>query len=315
MNGNNTFTAPHPLKTAVLFLIYKRLDTTMQVFEAIKKAKPPILYIAQDGPKEGEEEKVRLVRKYVLDNIDWNCKVKTLFRDRNLGCGKAVSEAITWFFENEEMGIILEDDTLPSQSFFWFCEELLEKYKDELRIGMISGCNFQRGIKRGSADYYFSIYNHIWGWASWFNRWKNYDFELKDINDPSFIDELFHNASAIKYWKKIFEKVKKGKIDTWDYQWTFTLWKNKQLTIIPNINLVKNIGFGKEATHTNNPNDANRFSVKAYELVLKNHPLKIERDFEADDFTFKTVFAPKPFLIRVVNKLKRILNKLRGLIK
>lgn len=300
-----TFTPPHPLKTAVLFLIFNRLDTTKQVFEAIKKAKPPRLYIATDGPRdnvEGEAEKVKAVREYVMNNIDWDCEVKTLFREKNLGCGKAVSEAITWFFEHEEMGIILEDDTLPSQSFFWFCEELLERYKDDKRIGMISGDNFQFGIKRGDADYYFSIYSHIWGWASWRDRWENYNFTLESFKDDSFIDEIFNSTKAKKYWKKIFRKMKKHEIDTWDYQWTFTLWRNKQLTILPNLNLVSNIGFGIYSTHTQG--DSELSNMKRYEFLLEKHPLKVERNLEADEYTSKKISLPKPIFIRVVNKIK-----------
>ena len=307
---NSSFTPPHPLKTAVLFLIFKRLDTTKQVFEAIRKAKPPRLYIAADGPREnveGEAEKVKAVRDYVMSNIDWECEVKTLFREKNLGCGRAVSSAITWFFENEEMGIILEDDTLPSQSFFWFCEELLERYKNDFRVGMISGCNFQEGIKRGDADYYFSIYNHIWGWASWASRWKNYDFFLRNIDDASFIDELFTDKKARKYWKNIFYKMKKLEIDTWDYQWTFTLWRNKQLTIIPNVNLISNIGFGQDATHTKDPN-SKLSNMKALDIVLKKHPQEIKQDLDADKYTFQVCFAPKPLLVRVINKLRRVIK-------
>ncbi|MFP4332877.1 MAG: hypothetical protein ACLFQJ_06210, partial [Campylobacterales bacterium] len=143
-NSKLEFTPPHPLKTAVLFLVFNRLDTTKQVFEAIRQAKPPRLYVAADGAreaKEGEDQKVKAIREYILQHIDWDCEVKTLFREKNLGCKIAVSSAITWFFENEEMGIILEDDCLPSQSFFWFCEELLERYKDDMRIMMVSGYN------------------------------------------------------------------------------------------------------------------------------------------------------------------------------
>jgi len=306
--SNTEFIPPRPLKTPVLFLIYKRLDTTKQVFQVIRQAKPPRLYIAADGPREnieGEAEKVKVVRDYVIKNIDWDCEVKTLFRDKNLGCGRAVSEAITWFFEHEEMGIILEDDCLPSLSFFWFCEELLERYKYDMRIGMISGCNFQNGIKRGEADYYFSIYNHIWGWASWANRWKNYDFSLTTIKDTKFIDDIFADKKANKYWKNIFVKMKNHEIDTWDYQWAFTLWSKKQLTIIPNVNLVTNIGFGEDATHAKSGSE---LSIPAYELILKNHPSNIERDIEADDYTFRRVYAPKPIWVRVVNKIKRILK-------
>lgn len=163
----SVFTPPYPLNTAVLFLVFNRPDTTKQVFEAIRKAKPPRLYVAADGPRlnrAGEEEKVKAVREYLMDNIDWSCEVKTLFRQENLGCKYAVSGAITWFFEHEEMGIILEDDCLPSQSFFWFCEELLNRYNNDTRIFLISGFNSINKWKNNSFDYLFSYYGSIWGW-------------------------------------------------------------------------------------------------------------------------------------------------------
>lgn len=305
----NKFTPPHPLKTAVLFLIFNRLDTTKQVFEAIKKAKPPRLYIAADGARasrDGEDGKVKAVRGYVMNNTDWDCEVKTLFREKNLGCKYAVSSAIDWFFENEEMGIILEDDCLPSQSFFWFCEELLERYNDNSQIGMISGNNFQGGIKRGNADYYFSIYPHIWGWASWANRWSNYNVDLNDVKDSKFIENLIKNKNTKFYWTKIFKKMKQKEINTWDYQWTFTLWKNKQLAILPNINLVENVGFGKDATHT--VADSELANLTSYEIVLQNHPIDIHQDQEADCFTSKLVFRDSTLFQKIVNKLKRIIQ-------
>lgn len=306
-NSKLDFTPPHPLKTPVLFLVFNRLDTTKQVFEAIRQAKPPRLYIAADGAREskkGEEQKTQAVRDYVLSNIDWECEVKTLFRDKNLGCKYAVSGAITWFFQNEEMGIILEDDCLPSQSFFWFCEELLERYKDDERVGMISGDNFQKGIKRGEADYYFSIYNHIWGWASWANRWKIYDANLSHFNNSNFINDLFEDRKTISYWKEIYKKMKKELINTWDYQWTFALWNNKQLTILPNTNLIKNIGFGVDATHT--IGESEFANLKSFEIELKNHPKEIERNFEADEFTSRLILNKKSFFKRVVDKVKRL---------
>jgi hypothetical protein len=286
------FIPPYPLKTAMLFLIFKRLDTTKQVFEAIKQAKPPKLYIAADGPRdhvEGEAEKVKAVREYVINNIDWDCEVKTLFREKNLGCGKAVSEAITWFFENEEQGIILEDDTVPSQSFFWFCEELLEKYKNEKKIWHIGGTNYQDGIIRGDGSYYFSALPHIWGWATWADRWKFYDLEMKDILDDKFIDNYW-KGSAAKYWKKIFWKMKKFEIDTWDYQWTFTIWRNKGLSIIPNINLVKNIGFTDARSGVSKP-DKNMMKA-TYEIDINKiiHPNEVKRSIDADIYSIKNAF-------------------------
>lgn len=306
---NSTFTPPHPLKTAVLFLVFNRLDTTKQVFEAIRTAKPPRLYVAADGAREsreGEAEKVNAVREYILSNIDWECEVKTLFREQNFGCKMAVSGAITWFFSNEEMGIILEDDCLPTQSFFWFCEELLEKYKDDMRVGQISGDNFQKGIKRGEADYYFSIYNHIWGWASWANRWKNYDVSLNTFENANFINHLIEEKNTNQYWKNVFDEMTEQKIDTWDYQWTFTLWNQNQFTILPNVNLISNVGFGADATHT--IGDSEFSKLIAHELILKTHPLHVKINKEADKFTSKLMFMKRPFLDRVMNKIKRILK-------
>jgi hypothetical protein len=302
------FTPPEPLETAVLFLVFNRLDTTKQVFEAIREAKPPRLYIAADGAretKEGEKEKIQTVRDFILNNIDWDCEVKTLFRENNLGCKMAVSGAIDWFFENEEQGIILEDDCLPSQSFFWYCEELLNKYKDDMRVGQIGANNFQNGIKRGEADYYFSVFSHIWGWASWANRWEKYDVNLSTINNTEFIDKLFKNNKHSSYWIDVFKKMKNQEIDTWDYQWTLTLWSNKQLSISPNINLISNIGFGAEATHTTSA-ESEFSKLQAYELVLKNHPKDIIRNYQADEYTSKMVFYNKNIIQRILNKFLMI---------
>jgi hypothetical protein len=309
MSEDTTFIPPHALNTAVLLLVFNRLETTKQVFEAIRHAKPPRLYVAADGPrtnKEGEAEKTEAVRDYIMQNIDWKCEVETLFRKENLGCKYAPVAAITWFFENEEMGIILEDDCLPSQSFFWFCEELLEKYKENMRVGQISGDNFQKGIKRGVADYYFSIYGHIWGWASWANRWQNYDVDLNSFNDTKFIEEIFDEKNSKRFWIEIFKKMKVGGADAWDYQWVFALWRAKQLTVLPNINLIENIGFGVDATHTTEESEL--ANLKVSEIVLNRHPKNVERDIEADEFTAKLMFSKKSFTERVVNKLRRLIR-------
>lgn len=307
------FIPPYLLTTPVLFLIFKRLDTTKQVFEAIKQAKPPRLYIAADGPRahiEGEEEKVKAVREYVLSSIDWDCEVKTLFRETNLGCGKAVSEAITWFFENEEKGIILEDDTLPSQSFFWFCEELLKRYIENKQIAMISGNNFQDGQIRGDGDYYFSVYTHIWGWATWRDRWLGYDFYMRNLDFDKIIDGVLYDKIEIQYWRRIFNLMKQQKIDTWDYQWLFYTWSKKQLTVLPNANLVQNIGFGTEATRTKDYIKELIIKPKEIDIIRLRHPSRIVRNLEADAYSFKRIFMPKPLYIRVYRKIKRFVKEL-----
>lgn len=303
------------LTTPVLFLVFNRLDTTKQVFEVIRKAKPPRLYIASDGPrenKEGEAEKVKEVREYVLNNIDWDCKVQTLFRDKNLGCGKAVSSAITWFFENEEMGIILEDDCLPSLSFFWFCEELLNKYEDDERIWHIGGCNFQNSIKRGKASYYFSVINHVWGWASWANRWQKYDFKLSNINNTDFLKKTFENKKALKYWTKIFGMMKENKTGIWGYQWTFTMWFNNGLAILPNVNMISNLGFREDATHT--IGESKMANMKTYELIITKHPSQIIQDKEADEYTFKKYLFAGSLLVRILRRIKGDIKRIIKLV-
>lgn len=301
-----------PFETAVLFLIFNRPDTTKEVFEAIRKAKPPKLFVAADGPmpdKPGEWEKCQKVRE-IATAVDWDCEVKTLFRDTNLGCKVAVSRAIDWFFQHVEEGIILEDDCLPTQSFFWFCQELLEKYRYDERVMMISGDNFQFGRKRTDYSYYFSRFNHIWGWASWRRAWKHFDVNMKlwpEIRDGGWLNDWLGDKKRVEYWTQIFEKVYKGKIDTWDYQWTFACWVQNGLSILPNVNLVSNIGFGFDAVHTKGQSKFNDMKTEPVVFPL-SHPKYILRDSVADAFNDRSMFSTQPFPIRAINKLKRLLK-------
>lgn len=250
-----TFIPPGPLKTAVLFLVFNRPDTTAQVFEVIRQAKPPRLYVAADGPRverEGEPERVSKVRE-IATSVNWPCEVKTLFRTENLGCKYAVSGAITWFFEQEEQGIILEDDCLPSQSFFWFCEELLIKNSKETRIGMIGGTLMRPAPVNTPGDYFYSRLIQIWGWATWRRTWENYDVNIKKW--PAFLamngyKNLGISKDIVTYTSKNYQAVYEQKIDTWDYQFSFLLLSSGMLTIVPTRNLVTNIGFGLDGTHT-----------------------------------------------------------------
>ena len=160
-------------ETPILFITFNRPDTTKRVFEAIKKIKPKKLFISADGPREnkvGEKQKCLTVRS-IFDNIDWDCEVKTLFQEKNLGCKIAATTAVTWFFQSVEEGIIIEDDCLPNKSFFLFCQKMLATYRKHEAIMHISGTNFQFGNKRGEASYYFSRCIHMWGWATWRRAW------------------------------------------------------------------------------------------------------------------------------------------------
>jgi len=289
-------------ETPILFLIFNREDTTQRVFEAIRRQKPQYLFVAADGArkhKSGEKEIVQRVRDII--KIDWDCELKTLFRDENLGCKMAVSSAITWFFENVEQGIILEDDCLPDPSFFPFCEELLNKYKDDTRIGHIGGNNFLHDIINGALSYDFCSYAHIWGWATWRRAWKNYDVNLPFWNEQkdnrSF---LFCNKRDEIYFSSFVSDAltNRNGINTWDTQWLLTLRSQNQLSIYPAANLVANIGLGDpNATHITKEKERQSVPVSCIYFPLK-HPKQILRNKKLDDLIAKKLFFSWKRLMR-----------------
>ena len=293
----SAFTPSVPLQTALLFLVFNRPDTTAQVFEAIRKAKPLRLYVAADGPRrgrEGEAERVGKVRE-IASAVDWPCEVKTLFRDENLGCKQAVSGAITWFFEQEEQGIILEDDCLPHPDFFTYCETLLDRYAHDERVSVITGNNFQNGQHRGDASYYFSKYNHCWGWASWRRAWKHYQGDLPFWPKWSTSGTWRQHAPdkvEERYWGTIFDRVRAEQIDSWAYPWTASVWYHGGLTATPNVNLVSNIGFGPDSTHTASANSP-LAGMATYAIGELTHPAAIVRDQSADRYVFDHTFGGK----------------------
>lgn len=301
------------LNTPILLTIFNRLETTKLVFAEIKKVKPKKLFIAADGYRvdvKEEKEKCEKIRKYVLDNIDWKCEVKTLFRDKNLGCGQCPATAITWFFENVEEGIILEDDCLPSQSFFYFCEELLIRYRQNQKIFMISGDNFiPKSFNIINPSYSFSNIPHIWGWATWRRAWIKFDFNISDLPefvDNKIIDSIWSDKKIKRYWLDLFWKVYKEDLDIWDYQWVYTIWKNHGVCINPSQNLVSNIGLNNNGTHTlckfnrlvNIPNEEIKFPLK--------HPQNINISKKADNFINKHIFLKGSNLKYLKYFLKRL---------
>jgi len=281
---------PYSTKSPILFLIFNRPDTTERVFKEIRAARPEKLYIAADGPRnERPEEALRCGETLkIVENIDWPCEVKRLYRTANLGCKDAISSAIDWFFENEEEGIILEDDCLPAGSFFYYCDTLLEKYRFDTRIRHIAGCSLQRGKKWGEASTYFANQTHVWGWASWRRVWKDYDKDLKQYEEEEVTDKLadiFTDPFVIADWTRIFKELKAGKIDTWDYQLAFTNYFNNSLSVNPNVNLISNIGFGKDATHTFST-DSPYANLPLEEMTEITYPKYILPEKQADYAVF-----------------------------
>ena len=243
------------MRSAILLLAFNRPEPTRRIMETIRAARPPRLYVAADGPRAGrpgEAERCAEVRA-IATRVDWPCEVRTLFRESNLGCKRAVSGGISWFFEHEVEGVIIEDDVLTSPSFFAYCDEMLERYRDDRRVMHISADYFPGGDLALPASYAFSRYVHIWGWASWRRAWGLYDVEMKSL--PAFRATGLHAQiggprQQRAYWTKVFDAVHAGAIDTWDYQWQYCCLTNAGLAAVPTVNLARNIGFDRDATHT-----------------------------------------------------------------
>lgn len=283
------------VNTAVLFLVFNRPESTHKTLAMIRKASPTKLYIAADGPRKdvtGEYEKCKEVRQILEQGIDWDCEVFYQFQENNLGCRKAVQAALNWFFKQEEMGIILEDDCVPNKSFFSFCVAMLDKYKNRKDIFHINGSNFQYGNLRGDSSYYFSSLVHVWGWATWRRAWVHYD---KEMTGYKLLKNTHPNKKLIP-WNQ-FEEIFSGKVDTWDLQWFFTCLKHNALTIIPNVNLINNIGFGSaDATHTTFTTPDYILKNPQAELVFPlKHPKVIQCHAKADEFTAIKVFKTMEF--------------------
>jgi len=312
------------MDTPVLLIIFNRPDTTRQVFEAIRKAKPKKLFVASDGPrpdKQGEKEKCEECRK-IATAIDWECDLFKLFRDQNLGCGEGVSSAVTWFFEHVEEGIILEDDCLPSDTFFEYCGNMLKWYRNDERIFHINGTNVLLN-RQSKGNYFLSKYTCAWGWASWRRSWLHYDRKMRSWPTFSLTQEFLNwcdNEEERKYWTAVFSKAYKGEIDTWDYQWLFTCITRKGLSIVPSKNLVTNLGFNENATHTFDTTNTHS-ALPHYRLQVEFDPVKITRDEKADKMIFATFGKKKkdirqmiknsPFYLRIRKSVKGWIQRRR----
>ena len=286
------------MDTPVLLIVWRRPQTLRQVIDAIRPVAPTRLFVACDGPnpeRSGEAEKVAATRALIESEIDWPCQIERFYSDVNQGCSIGPIRAITWFFDQVEEGIILEDDCVPHPDFFPYCTTLLERYRHDTRVWCISGNNFQNGLWRGDGSYYFSRYNHCWGWASWRCCWQQYDADLSQwpaLRDSGLLQAIFEDPAERQYWSDIWQRTYERTVPVtwWDYQWTFTCLSNGGLTALPNRNLVSNVGFGDDATHT--AGMAIDTSIDEG-IDLNRLPSFLLRDSAADRYTFDEVFEGK----------------------
>jgi len=273
--------------TPILLLVFNRPETTAVVLKKLSEIRPKDLFVVSDGPRKNNSADVELCErvKGMIDLVDWPCTVHKNYSETNLGCRNRVSSGISWFFDNVEQGIILEDDCVPDISFFPYCEELLLKFKDDDRIGHIGGTNPISELCDGKYNIYYSKHNNIWGWASWRRAWKDYDVDMRhwpEIRETEMFAQLFSRKQDKLQWYRAFDQVYRKELDTWDYQWTFACWLSGRLSVLPRRNLVSNIGFGVGATHTSNTfNGFANLKVFPFTFPIK-YPPWLLRDYQCD---------------------------------
>jgi len=268
------------------------------VFDQIRKLRPEKLYVGADGPRANRPDDIQKCAetRRIIEQVDWQCEVHTLFQEKNLGCGEGPSRAISWFFEQEPEGIIVEDDCLPSLSFFQYAEELLEKYRDDKRVMMIAANNIEQpGDREKEFSYTFSNITYCWGWATWARAWKLFDYKMghyREVARKGYLLSSYRTVYEKTAWEYIFSRMYEGDDRTsrktiWDYQWQFACMINSGLIIVPNKNLVENLGFGEGASNTIDPNAFSHvLSCEDMEFPLR-HPQFMMVHRERDLRTFK----------------------------
>lgn len=297
---------------SVIYLIFNRPAVTRESFRALREARPERLFVVADGPRPGvpdDVEKCRQARE-IATAVDWPCEVRTDFAETNLGVKRRVAGGLTWAFAQTEEAVVIEDDCVSDPSFFRFAAEMLERYRDDARVMCVSGDNFQEGPPRTEDSYYFSRYPHCWGWATWRRAWNHFDPDLKrwpELRDGGWLHDILQDEAALPYWEGIFDGCAAGSINSWAFPWTYSCWVQSGLTILPRVNLVRNIGFGADGTNTTSTDhSASRLGAGALPFPLC-HPAWVIRDTRADAFTQRRHFAaPPPSLPR------RALRRLRS---
>jgi hypothetical protein len=285
-----------PLQTPVALLIFNRPEVTRKLVEEVLKVKPPQVLVFADGPRPDHPEDAGLIdaAKNVISEAPWECEVLTNYSDANLGTKYRPATGLDWVFETVEKAIFFEDDVLPHPSFFRYCDELLDKYRDDERVMMISGNNFMGGRRLNSDSYLFSHYAGIWGWATWRRAWRHYDVELASwpaLRETKFLNDVLANDDEVAFWRQCFDRVVSGETQTWDHQWQFAMWRQRGLSIMPVVNLCTNVGFGPGAQHYKEPNPK-LAAVPVEEMHFPlQHPPAIERSREADDFAFRELLS------------------------
>jgi hypothetical protein len=313
------------LSTPVAFIIFNRPDLTAQVFRAIAAAKPSKLLIIADGPRsdrEGESEKCAAARR-IVDEVDWDCEVLTNYSEENLGCKARIASGLTWVFQQVEEAIILEDDCVPEHSFFGYCSDLLKRYREDARIFHISGTKVLRDANRPRPDgysYWFSRFPQIWGWATWRRAWAHYDVTMSrwpEFKKSEKFAALCRDTAEREYWISTIERVYSGGFNTWDAAWLLACWLNNAISIAPSRNLVSNLGFRTDATHTKTQHTGHS-CLPLESLRDLVHPPAVAVDDASDNSIFDSFYGGanfrrnRLFIGRLISRARKVAHRALG---
>jgi hypothetical protein len=299
------------MQTPVALFIFNRPEPTARVFSRIAGARPPELFIVADGPREGraqEAEQCAETRR-IIEQIDWPCRVRTNLSPYNMGCTQRMATGISWVFGHVEEAILLEDDCLPDPTFFRFCEELLDRYREQPRVMQIAGFNIPLDRRTRSFSYYFSRFATNWGWATWRRAWQHYDVEVKEwpaLRETAWLPDIVKHPSIAAYWSRMFDLAHRHELGTWDYQWVFACWRQRGLSIQPTVSMVTNIGFGEDATHTVYTCHDPRADVRAVPMQFPlKHPTMFTENPKADRIYKRQVILPSTFDQGLLTRLRK----------
>lgn len=302
------------IKTPVVLICFNRPNLTKKTFNQIKKNKPSKLFLIMDGPRYKNSQDIQNIKKVrkIIEEINWKCKIYKNFSKNNLGLKKRVVSGLNWVFKKVDKAIILEDDCYPSDSFFYFCETMLNFYKKNKNIGIITGNNFQNKPVDNNS-YYFSKYSHIWGWATWRRTWKLYndnDQKIQNFVKSSKFKKICKILDEQKYWIDMHHQIKSGTLKSWAYYFLLNMWKNNYLTVTPNLNLIENLGINSKSS--SNPNDPG-LKKDLTKTVLKFpliYPKAIKVNEKADSQVFYSIYK-KNIQTRLKNKIKKMINYIK----
>jgi hypothetical protein len=299
--------------SSVLIIIFNRPQFVKKLIGILSQVQPSTIYVVADGPREGEIEDITncFNARNEIDKIDWKCQIKKKYSDKNLGCGINPSDGITWALNQSDEIIILEDDCMPSIDFFRYCDELLDFYRKNQRVMMISGNNHTLGKFDFKYSYEFSHHTQTYGWATWSSAWNKYDFNIAkwaEVRELGWLEDLTGSRNAAKYWFKIFDMCYKNELPSaWDYQWTFCCWINRGVNIIPKENLVTNVGFTVDGTHEVDPeHPISEVPIKPLNFPLAHNPL-LKNNLKLNKLIQRIIYTPSLYK-RIISKLSRMIQ-------